>query len=436
LTFQTILGAGRVDFIGTDEVDVLVAANVDIPAFVGGRKGDDSVTFISNLTGVTRAATVQGGEGADTITIGAGVISADSSFNGNKGNDTLAITGIVTNSLISGGEGNDTFNAPNQIVSTTLNGNKGADIIVINNTVSSSRILGGQDNDTITVSSPAGNTIDTSSFNGNAGNDVINIITATSLITNSTFFGGQGGDTIDASGAAAASFLLSGDNGNDNLLGSAGNDSILGGSGNDTGVGGAGNDYLEGGTGNDSMLGGAGNDTLLGGAGDDFLQGDGGTNRIIGSAGADSYGIGTVDTFVIEAIGDSAATTSGNNAAQGFDTFTAAGSFVAAVDTLNIAAVASQLAGGAVSGATAKATNVAAVATAADFGALKTALDAVGIVGSTNTTIQITNVTVAAGALAGTYLWVNDTQSAYNSGDLMFQTNAAGQITAADIAIV
>jgi len=38
LTFQTILGAGRVDFIGTDEVDVLVAANVDIPAFVAGAK--------------------------------------------------------------------------------------------------------------------------------------------------------------------------------------------------------------------------------------------------------------------------------------------------------------------------------------------------------------------------------------------------------------
>jgi Ca2+-binding RTX toxin-like protein len=436
LAFETIPGAGQIDFIGTDEVDVLVAVNIEEPSLVEGKKADDSITYLQFATGVTRAATVRAGEGNDTVVTNAGAFDA-SQINGNQGDDTFNLIGtVLSNTVVRGGDNNDVFTTPGQLVSSTINGNKGADTLVVGGAglttpVANSLVAGGKDNDTITVNGlgPISNTV----FNGNDGTDTITLTgygfgsTVPALLTNVTFFGGQGGDTITAlgafNGAGTEGFFLSGDKGNDNVTGSAGDDTILLGEGNDTGVG------------------GAGKDTMRGGAGDDTLTGDAGTNVIVGGEGADTYVAGAAagtDNFVIEAISNSAATTSG--ATQRFDTFGPVvggiDSFDTGIDTLDLKAVASTLAGGAVNNLTGVFTNAVAVATAANFGALKAALDAAGIAGSTTGTIQITNVTVGAGALAGTYLWINDNQSAYNTGDLMFKTNAAGQIAGTDIVLV
>ena len=219
-------------------------------------------------------------------------------------------------------------------------------------------------------------------------------------------FGGEGSDTITVigllttTGGDAAAFV-SGDLGNDNILTGDGADTVLGG---------AGDDNINSGVGNDTVTGGAGNDTITGGTG---------TNRIIGGLGADIFNAGGTDTFVIQAIADSQLTVSGT--VQGFDSFGLA-AFTTAVDSLNISAVSATLAGGSVA-----AVNVivpVAVATADNFAELKTALDTPGSAASSVAGINAYTVTVAAGDLAGTYLWINDSQAQYNQGDLMFNIGA------------
>jgi len=76
--------------------------------------------------------------------------------------------------------------------------------------------------------------------------------------------GFDGDDTIDASTLAAGtvSLLLSGDGGDDVVLGSAGVDQIVGGFGGDALFGNDGDDIIAGGVGDDLLSGGAGSDTF------------------------------------------------------------------------------------------------------------------------------------------------------------------------------
>jgi hypothetical protein len=63
---------------------------------------------------------------------------------------------------------------------------------------------------------------------------------------------------------------------------------MTGDAGNDVLVGGALPDTLSGGDGNDALYGGPGNDALNGGAGDDFLEGDAGADSLLGGDGDDT----------------------------------------------------------------------------------------------------------------------------------------------------
>ena len=65
------------------------------------------------------------------------------------------------------------------------------------------------------------------------------------------------------------SWTMSGNGGNDTLIGGPKNDTIYGNSGNDYLYGNGGNDYLSGGSGNDYLDGSTGNDTMYGGTGND-----------------------------------------------------------------------------------------------------------------------------------------------------------------------
>ena len=123
----------------------------------------------------------------------------------------------------------------------------------------------------------------------------------------------------------AGNNVLIGAQGNDQINGDAGADYLVGGEGNDILNGGDGSDVLEGdvddndlldnpvdndndilngGNGNDDLLGGRGNDTLIGGNGDDGLTGHSmnfssttsDRDVLTGGSGADIFFLGAIDS--------------------------------------------------------------------------------------------------------------------------------------------
>lgn len=117
-------------------------------------------------------------------------------------------------------------------------------------------------------------------------NDTLEVfVNATSLtvlgIEALSIWAGLGDDSIDATNVSTLGLVLSGDDGDDFILGGQGNDLILGGAGNDYLVGGAGNDLLFGGAGDDWLFGEEGDDLLIGGDGDDHLDGGDGFDILI-----------------------------------------------------------------------------------------------------------------------------------------------------------
>lgn len=129
-------------------------------------------------------------------------------------------------------------------------------------------------------------------YNGSAGNDFYTASITSGGFPNPDYWeswvmsGNGGNDTLLG---GPKNDTLHGGEGNDVLQGNAGNDYLNGGSGNDALVGGDGNDLLNSGYGNDSLLGGYGNDKLNGGDGNDFLIGESGNDTLTGGAGADIF---------------------------------------------------------------------------------------------------------------------------------------------------
>lgn len=118
-------------------------------------------------------------------------------------------------------------------------------------------------------------------MSGDAGNDVL-----VGGADGDTLDGGAGTDTADYSGSGAgvnvtinASGNTGGDAAGDTL---AGIENLIGSSNGDTLVGDAGNNVIDGADGADTISGGAGNDTLIGGAGIDTISGGTGNNSISG----------------------------------------------------------------------------------------------------------------------------------------------------------
>ena len=196
-------------------------------------------------------------------------------------------------------------------------------------------LVGSEADDTLTLDGA------TYLLSGQGGNDT--------LVGNdlaSQFFGGAGDDSMR--GAGGADFLIGGDGtdsfaggagddllygeaGNDLAHGDDGNDEIAGDQGNDTLYGDAGDDYLYGGVDGflgvadaDVVFGGAGDDTLEGGAGADALDGGTGDDSLDGGIGADALigGAGD-DSFLVDAQGDLVF----ENPGDGFDTVITSASF-------------------------------------------------------------------------------------------------------------
>jgi Ca2+-binding RTX toxin-like protein len=448
LAFTTVRSATGVDFIGTPGVDVGVIFDETGNVTLSGL-GDGDVIQVNNSTLIQRTTSINGGDGADQITFNTSI--SDSSINGNKGADTIKLSGSVANSFVGGGDGSDNISGGTQYLSSKIEGGAGSDTITVTNNLASTTINGGDGDDTITVNNTApatiiatinggdgndkimfgmgGNqTFNNSSINGNAGDDVIDGMNLNVTLSGTNFIGGgAGNDTINFSNSTT-------DNG---AAGFARGFDLTGGSGNDVITGSNDRDAIWGNAGNDTIFGGTGTDTIYAGAGNDRINAE--NDRIIGGLGADDYVFvpgGGNSIFFINAVGESAAATSGT--ARTFDSFVDYSGFVAG-DSLNISAVTNQLAGGMYVGAgLAASSNLGEFGPFTDFAGLKAALDLPAVVAAASDTGTIRTYTFSAtiAGTAGNYLWIQDSQRAFTSSDLLFQTKNIGSIPVDQIALV
>lgn len=195
------------------------------------------------------------------------------------------------------------------------------------------RLIGGDTSQSLTVNVSGSNIVATLS---ESGTQLLQQQWATNTITSILVFCGGGDDLVTVSKNVKVKCLMSGDVGNDTLIGGGGDDSLGGADGDDV---------LDGGPGADSMVGGHGNDTadyskrtanlvikqdpqrldgeagendavnadietLLGGSGNDLLEagnvptgvnavyGNGGNDTLRGLAGSDTIYGGSGDDWI------------------------------------------------------------------------------------------------------------------------------------------
>lgn len=191
-------------------------------------------------------AVVDGTDGADTLTAGAG----GDTLNGGGGNDVL-LSGPDAD-FLNGGDGEDHAdysNATSGIVIDLANPENNTGYAAGDTYSGIDVYVGGPGNDTLR------GTEGHDWFWGHDGDDLEY---------------GYGGD--DRLEAGNGNDTVHGGDGSDELFGRADNDHLLGEAGNDTMVGGSGTDLLEGDDGNDVMYGDWGADTMIGGDGDDVFH--------------------------------------------------------------------------------------------------------------------------------------------------------------------
>ncbi len=334
-------------------------ANTTLNIFFGA--GND--TFDASASTSTRAYTVSGGLGNDTLTGGAG----DDVLNGDEGNDDLV--GGDGDDILNGGSGFDELDGGNGL--DQLNGGDDVDRLTINANSGLKQVDGGQGDDVLVVNGTAG--ADTFALNpltpgsvytsitytgtvagvadveayeidGVGGSDAFDIgdLSSTSVRAINVAVGGTP-STIDVDGTAVGDNIgvttpaagrvdvaglayqvslngvsltdiltINGGAGDDTIKANAGVEGQIGivfngDEGDDflsadaTLNGGAGNDTLVGGAGADTLNGGDGNDILDGGEGDDAVNGDAGDDTILVSNGVDTVAGGAdFDTIVYQ----------------------------------------------------------------------------------------------------------------------------------------
>ncbi|MCX7893546.1 MAG: PA14 domain-containing protein, partial [Burkholderiales bacterium] len=309
-----------------------------------GGEGDDVI----DLSGVTDAAIefeVEGGNGNDTIKLGAGKgkvkggagddqiwgSDGDDIIFGEGGNDWIDAKG--GNDLVFGDGGkikDDAYVATSGITdgNDVIIGGLGDDILIggggadkiggdFDPNLPDPGSGGGNDviigDGAILVRSGTAITEIKDTTRGSGGNDVIR-----GGGGNDRIYGGKGDDNIEGN---AGDDQIWGEDGFDVIKGGAGNDVIRGGKDDDTIDGNEGNDQiwgedgrdtLRGGDGNDTIYGGAGADTIYGDAGNDFIWGEADGDRIWGGTGNDTIDAGSGRNYVYGEDGNDVIT-SGND---------------------------------------------------------------------------------------------------------------------------
>lgn len=199
---------------GNDKIDIAGAIGVDIDA----GDGDDFIKIEGHRL---YKSTIKGGTGDDSITITS--LVANSVISGDEGNDTITINqGVnkdslltslsgVTNSYISGGDGDDIITFNTGIGYSTVDGGNGDDVITTKpgllGSVFSSQIFGGAGNDQIDVSF-----LNSSIINGGDGDDSINVDI---IFQASTINGDAGDDSISIGSILLYGSEINGGDGDD-----------------------------------------------------------------------------------------------------------------------------------------------------------------------------------------------------------------------------
>jgi Ca2+-binding RTX toxin-like protein len=284
-----LFGEGSNLFNGGAGSDTIQSFAVQDSIF--GGDGDDSLMTMtsdvltaqgvfSSLPGFAGESTLDGGEGADTLTA-----AFESDFMLGGGGDDL-LRGLFT--LMDGGDGNDTLDGSGFVRTAT--------------TSLEVSLFGGAGNDILSGASQAETATGLINiFAGGSGDDTITLnSTSDVLLTDSANL--EGNDNI------TANYQFEGDQAPEGevfvLFDTLGDNVINGSIGDDSIVGGAGDDILRGGTivgitsdnqgalafigkGDDTILAGGGNDFLFGGQGDDSLVGQDGDDTLQGSFNSD-----------------------------------------------------------------------------------------------------------------------------------------------------
>jgi len=367
---------GSIDFLaGSAFADSLVGdadgtsffGNAGADTFQGSASLFDLVTFHSNFADVARAVHV-----GVLVNLGNGIARDGDGSSAEGSTDRLiGIEHVV------GSAGADTLLGDG--LANQLGGAEGNDSL---NGGAANDLLAGHDGaDTLDGGAQA------DTMQGGAGDDLYFANAQTDVVTEAT---GEGADTVIAAithTLAATSevellmltgfgnFNLTGSNSANTLLGNAGNNQLLGGSGNDQISGDAGADTLTGGAGADSMAGGAGADRFI----FDRLS-DSRANQIDVING---FEVG-IDDFAFE------------NAANRFGAQVLGSVNVNAAQTIASAATANQL------------------------------YAAISAIAATASALQVKQVDVLAGAMAGTYLYVNDGTAAVSNADMLVRVALTG----------
>jgi len=224
--------------------------------------------------------------GADTLVAGTG--EGNHLIDGGAGADTITVlAGSEGNLHLVGGAGNDVIDGDAS----------GGGVLTIEGGAGTDALTGSDIADRIYGFSVAGSADDgADTINAGLGNDYVN---------------GNGGDDV-----------INGQGGNDRLFGGGGDDTISGGTENDSINGNKGDDVIDGGTGNDTLRGGADNDSLSGGADIDVISGDLGDDTINGGDGIDILTGGAGDDVFVYATSDADRGTVGTGTAIVYETIT------------------------------------------------------------------------------------------------------------------
>lgn len=240
--------------------------------FAGLGDRDDSMSF----SGVAAAATVDGGEGDDSL----GGTTAGDFLIGAAGDDSF--TGSLAPDRYDGGPGSDAY------LQDESGPDEGGDVFVGGAGVDTASYSTFFDDETGFTAAPplaislddvpndgrpgeGDNLVDVEDAIGGSGNDIIG-----GNPESNTLLGGSGND------------LLDGGPGIDSVSGGSDNDRVIGGDGADDVIGDSGDDGLEGGPGDDNLFGGSGEDGVGGGSGDDNLDGGSGPDFMAGNEGVDT----------------------------------------------------------------------------------------------------------------------------------------------------
>lgn len=282
---ETIIGGTAADTLNGGGGDDVLQGGLGLDTLAGGL-GDDVYLLIA-VGDESDLITENAGEGVDTVTTVFNFnlpdnlenLNLENTAGPNEGNGNGAnniINGSLFNDLIRGRDGDD-----------ELNGSDGVDTLLGQN--GSDTLSGGNGNDTLNGGGGVDRLI------GGAGNDLYSIDDSNDIVTEQA--GGGGSDRVNAFADfvnpleveflvgkfAAIGLTLTGNAQVNRITGANKINSP------DTISGEGGNDKLVGLVGNDVINGGAGNDRIFGNSGADVINGEAGNDVVSGQQGADTF---------------------------------------------------------------------------------------------------------------------------------------------------